>query len=93
MAELLSEAEIDENLPDSWRHEGDEIVRTFEFGDYLHGVNFAQMVGEIAQSQFHHPEITIRFKEVDIRLTTHDEGGVTDADLEMAELIESEHGV
>ncbi|MFC7232356.1 4a-hydroxytetrahydrobiopterin dehydratase [Saliphagus sp. GCM10025308] len=92
MADVLSDDEISDRLPAAWDREGDEIVRVYEFDDYLRGVNFAQMVGEIAESQFHHPEITIRYDEVEIRLTTHDAGGITEDDLEMAELIESEHG-
>ncbi|RKD98284.1 4a-hydroxytetrahydrobiopterin dehydratase [Halopiger aswanensis] len=90
MGDLLSDDEIEAGLPDNWTREGDEIVRTYEFDEYLRGVNFAQMVGEIAESQFHHPEIVIRYKEVEVRLTSHEEGGITDDDLEMAELIESE---
>ena len=90
MADLLSDDEIDAQLPDEWTLEGDEIARAYEFDDYLRGVNFAQMVGEIAEAQFHHPEIIIRYEEVEIRLTSHEEGGVTDQDIEMAELIESE---
>ncbi|MXV64468.1 4a-hydroxytetrahydrobiopterin dehydratase [Natronorubrum sp. JWXQ-INN-674] len=90
MADLLSDDEIEAQLPDDWSREGDEIVRIYEFDDYLRGVNFAQMVGEIAESQFHHPEIIIRYEEVEIRLTSHEEGGITEADTEMAELIESE---
>ena len=90
MADLLSDDEIETQLPDEWTREGDEIVRTYEFDDYLRGVNFAQMVGEIAEAQFHHPEIVIRYEEVEIRLTSHEEGGITDQDIEMAELIESE---
>jgi 4a-hydroxytetrahydrobiopterin dehydratase len=90
MADLLSEDEIDELLPSGWDHEGDEIVRTYEFDDYLRGVNFAQLIGEIAEAQFHHPTITIRYEEVDVTLTSHEEGGVTDKDIEMAELIETE---
>ncbi|OVE85379.1 4a-hydroxytetrahydrobiopterin dehydratase [Natronolimnobius baerhuensis] len=90
MGELLSDEEIETELPESWSREDDEVVRTYEFDDYLHGVNFAQMVGEIAESQVHHPEIIIGYKTVEIRLTSHEEGGITDADLEMADLIESE---
>lgn len=90
MADLLSDEEIEDRMPDAWEREDDEIVRVYEFDDYLHGVNFAQMVGEIAEAQFHHPEMVVRYKEVEIRLTTHDEGGITDADVEMAELIEAE---
>ncbi|WP_306053045.1 4a-hydroxytetrahydrobiopterin dehydratase [Natronococcus wangiae] len=90
MADLLSDDEIDAQLPDEWAQEGDEIARTYEFDDYLRGVNFAQMVGEIAEAQFHHPEIIIRYEEVEIRLTSHEAGGITEDDIEMAELIESE---
>ncbi|MEY7848715.1 4a-hydroxytetrahydrobiopterin dehydratase [Natrarchaeobius sp. A-rgal3] len=90
MGDVLSDDEIDEQLPDEWSREGDEIVRTYEFDDYLRGVNFAQMVGEIAEAQFHHPELIVRYKEVEIRLTSHEEGGITDDDIEMAELIETE---
>ncbi|MFP9191488.1 4a-hydroxytetrahydrobiopterin dehydratase [Natronosalvus vescus] len=91
MTDVLSDDEIAERLPEAWERDDDEIVRVYEFDDYLHGVNFAQMVGEIAEAQFHHPEIRIRYKEVEIRLTTHDAGGITDNDLEMADVIESEH--
>jgi|GEM_PF-156816 len=91
MADLLSDEEIDDQLPEAWEREDDEIVRVYEFDDYLRGVNFAQMVGEIAEAQFHHPEIIIRYSGVEIRLTSHEAGGITDDDIEMAELIESEH--
>ncbi|OLZ39760.1 4a-hydroxytetrahydrobiopterin dehydratase [Natrinema saccharevitans] len=92
MADLLSDDEIEAELPDGWDREGDEIVRIYEFDDYLRGVNFAQMVGEIAEAQFHHPEIVIRYAELEIRLTSHEEGGITEDDIEMAELIEAERG-
>jgi len=90
MTELLSDDEIDDQLPEGWERDGDEIVRTFEYDDYLHGVNFAQLVGEIAQAKMHHPEMTIRYKEVEVRFTTHDAGGITDKDIEMAELLNAE---
>ncbi|QLK27445.1 4a-hydroxytetrahydrobiopterin dehydratase [Natrinema zhouii] len=92
MADLLSDEEIETELPDHWEREDDEIVRVYEFDDYLRGVNFAQMVGEIAEAQVHHPEIIIRYSGVEIRLTSHEEGGITEDDIEMAELIESERG-
>jgi len=90
MADLLSDDEIDAQLPDGWSRDGDEIVKTYEFDDYMRGVNFAQLVGEIAEAQFHHPEIVIRYKEVEVRFTSHEEGGITDQDIEMAELVNQE---
>lgn len=90
MADVLSDDEVASLTPEEWDREGEEIVRVFSFDDYLRGVNFAQMVGEIAEAQNHHPEMIIRYGEVEIRLTSHEEGGVTDKDVEMAELLEVE---
>lgn len=85
MAERLDDDTIESRLPDQWHLEGDEIVRTYEFDDYLEGVAFASEIGEIAEEQFHHPEIRIRYDEVEVRFTSHEEGGVTDQDVDMAE--------
>jgi 4a-hydroxytetrahydrobiopterin dehydratase len=85
MAEPLPDDEIAERLPEHWNREGDEIVRTYEFDSYLAGVGFAAGAGGVAQDAFHHPEITIGYEEVEIRLTSHDAGGITDRDLDLAE--------
>lgn len=85
MGDLLSDAEIEEQLPDQWEREGDEIVRRFEFDSYLGGVGFAAGVGGLAEDAFHHPEMTIRWREVEVRLTTHDAGGITAKDITLAE--------
>ena len=85
MADLLDDDTIESRLPDHWHQEGDEIARTYEFDDYLEGVAFASEVGEISEEQFHHPEIRIRYEEVEVRFTSHEEGGVTGQDLDMAE--------
>ena len=85
MAELLDEEEIQTQLPDGWEHDGDEITRTFEFDEYLAGVEFASEVGELAEEEFHHPEIIINYEEVEVRFTSHEEGGITEQDIEMAE--------
>ena len=85
MAELLSDDEVEERLPEGWERDGDEIVRTYEFDDYLKGVAFASEVGELAEEQFHHPEIRIRYEEVEVRFTSHEEGGITTQDVELAE--------
>ncbi|WP_114575433.1 4a-hydroxytetrahydrobiopterin dehydratase [Saliphagus sp. LR7] len=88
MAELLSDDEIEEQAPDEWHREDDEIVRSYGFDDYLAGVDFASEVGKIAEEEFHHPEIRIEYEEVEVRFTSHEEGGITDADVEMAELVD-----
>lgn len=84
MATLLDDEEIESELPPGWTHEGDEIVRTFEFEDYLVGVSFAIEVAELADEKFHHPTMTIGYETVEVHFTSHELGGVTNEDLEMA---------
>lgn len=86
MADVLSDDEVERRLPKYWSLDGDEITRTYEFDDYLKGVAFATEVGELAEEEFHHPEIRIGYEEVEVRFTSHEAGGVTRQDIEMAEL-------
>ena len=88
MADLLDEDEIESAIPREWHREGDEIVRVYEFDDYLAGVAFATECGEVAEEEFHHPTITIRYGEVEVRLTSHEEGGITEKDVHVAELFD-----
>lgn len=85
MADVLATDEVEARLPEGWEREDDEIVRVYEFDDYLSGVRFVQNVGEAAEDEFHHPEIIVRYEEVEVRFTTHDAGGITEKDLAMAE--------
>ncbi len=85
MTETLSDDEIEAHLPADWERDGDEIVRVYEFDSYLAGVGFAAGVGGLAEEAFHHPEIIVRYAEVEVRLTTHDAGGITTNDTELAE--------
>lgn len=85
MADPLSDEQIEAQLPDAWERDGDEIVRTYEFDSYLDGVGFAAGAGGVAEDAWHHPELTITWGEVEVRLTTHDEGGITGKDIELAE--------
>ena len=89
MTDVLSNDEIEAKLPAGWDRDGDEIVRTFEFDSYLEGVGFGAAAGGLAEEAFHHPELTIGWREVEVRLTTHDAGGITDADIDLAERLNS----
>ena len=84
MSDLLSDEEIEAQLPDGWARDGDEIARTFEFDSYLEGVGFAGAAGGLAEEAFHHPEMTVGWQEVEVRLTTHDAGGITENDTDLA---------
>jgi 4a-hydroxytetrahydrobiopterin dehydratase len=91
MSDLLPEETVDEQLPKRWQRQGDEITRTYEFDAYLDGVEFVDAIARIADEEFHHPEIIIGWREVEVRLTTHDAGGITEADLDLAEQFEDEY--
>ena len=91
MAELLSDEEIRSRLPDDWERDADEITRTYGFDDYLSGISFVTQVGEVAEEEFHHPEIRVGYKEVEIRLTSHEEGGITGQDIRLANLFDAEY--
>jgi 4a-hydroxytetrahydrobiopterin dehydratase len=88
MTDLLDDDEIESRLPEAWDREGDEIVRTFEFDAYLDGVGFAAAAGGLAEDAWHHPELTITWGEVEVRLTTHDAGGITENDIALAERLD-----
>jgi 4a-hydroxytetrahydrobiopterin dehydratase len=85
MSETLGEDEIEQRLPTEWHREGEEIVRTFEFDSYLDGIGFLAGAGGVAEDAWHHPEMTVTWGEVEVRLTTHDAGGITEKDVDLAE--------
>ena len=90
MARLLEIEEIEAELPEGWARDGDEIVRGYGFDEYLDGVSFATRVAQVAEEEWHHPTIEIRYGEVEIRLTSHEEGGITTEDVRLARLFDDE---
>lgn len=83
---LLEDAVIDERLGDRhWRREGSEIVRDLEFPDFVHAIAYVRRVADVAESANHHPDILVHgWNKVRLTLSTHSEGGLTEADLQMA---------
>lgn len=66
----------------------DAIVRTLRFKDFTAAFAFMTRVAEKAEAMDHHPEWSNVYNRVDILLTTHDPGGVTDLDVELARFID-----
>jgi 4a-hydroxytetrahydrobiopterin dehydratase len=86
----LSDAEITAGLsalPD-WTREGDEIVKTFDCGTFAAAIAFVVRIGFFAERADHHPDIDVRWKRVRVSLSTHDAGGLTVKDLDLARDIE-----
>jgi len=82
----LDEAELAEALlalPE-WALENGEIVRTVSFDDFKQSMEFVTKVAELAEAANHHPDIDIRYNRVRLALVTHDSGGITHNDIEMA---------
>lgn len=67
----------------------DAIERTFEFADFSEAWGFMNRVALIAESHDHHPEWFNVFNKVEITLTTHDAGGLSQRDVEMAKAIDA----
>ena len=72
-----------------WELNEHSISRTFEFDDYMSAIEFVNTVAEIAEEAQHHPDITINYVNVMLSLTTHDQGGLTESDFEVALRIDS----
>jgi 4a-hydroxytetrahydrobiopterin dehydratase len=68
----------------NWSKRAQTIVRTFQFDGFLNGIDFVNRIARKAQKSNHHPDIDIRFNKVTLKLTTHDEGGITEKDFSLA---------
>jgi 4a-hydroxytetrahydrobiopterin dehydratase len=84
--EKLTDEQIEAALSDleGWEREDDALVRTFRFHDFIGSVNFVNALAEAAEDMQHHPDIDIRYNKVTLRLSTHEAGGVTQRDVELA---------
>ena len=64
------------------------ISRTYVLADFASAVGFVASVGVVAERAFHHPDIDLRYRRVTVSLTTHDEGGLTRKDTDLATRID-----
>lgn len=93
MVEQLSEAERAEALDDlaEWDYDDgrDAIVRAFVFADFVEAFGFMTRVALLAEKADHHPEWSNVWNRVEILLTTHDAGGLSHRDIELATAIDA----
>lgn len=68
----------------NWSRRAQTIRRTFKFDGFLESIGFVDRIARKAQRMNHHPDIDIRFDRVTLKLTTHDEGGITAKDFSLA---------
>jgi len=82
----LSQSEAESRLAalPHWAIDSGELVRIFEFSDFRAALAFVDKVGELAEHAGHHPDIDIRYNRVRLALVTHDAGGLTAKDFDLA---------
>jgi len=82
----LTEEEIAAFLEglNGWSVEGKLLKKHFEFKNFAESLALVNRVGEIAERRDHHPDITFGWGYADIELTTHDTGGLTHNDFDVA---------
>jgi 4a-hydroxytetrahydrobiopterin dehydratase len=71
-----------------WVREGEEIVRTFDRGNFNGSIGFVNAIAAAANAADHHPDIAISWNSVTVRLSSHDAKGLTDRDFALAHTID-----
>ncbi len=88
---VFSEAEVQKGLAglSGWELRDGRLRKRFQFRTFLRAIAFVNSVAYLAESAGHHPDITINYNRVTLRLITHSEKALTDRDFALAEEIEA----
>lgn len=76
-----------------WERVGDGLEKVFQFGSYLEGIDFVRRLALAAEAMDHHPELTVGWRRVRVRTTTHRPKGLTGLDEKLAKAAERVSGV
>ncbi|HVC70353.1 MAG TPA: 4a-hydroxytetrahydrobiopterin dehydratase [Acidimicrobiales bacterium] len=87
----LDLADVDAALAQGmgWSRQGQELVKVHTGRAFSDALAYVNAVGSLAEQVDHHPDIDIRWNRVTLRLSTHSEGGLTQADLDLARRIDA----
>jgi 4a-hydroxytetrahydrobiopterin dehydratase len=87
----LDDSQIDEELKtlEGWSIKEGKLTKDFSFKTYKDGVVFASAVGYIADKLNHHPDIALGYAKASISVNTHDVGGISPYDFELARRIDA----
>ncbi|MEM8719498.1 MAG: 4a-hydroxytetrahydrobiopterin dehydratase [Cyanobacteria bacterium P01_G01_bin.39] len=85
----LTQAQIEQKIQTipQWQQEQQTITRTFEFKNFVEAIAFINRLVDPAESAGHHPDLAISYNKVTVSLTTHDAGGLTQMDFDLAQQI------
>ena len=86
MKQSLTQAELEQALPSisGWTLQEGKLIRDWTFKDFVQAMAFVNQVAALAESAGHHPDIDIRYNRVHLALVSHDAGGITQRDVNMA---------
>ena len=90
-APVLSDIEIQRavNQLSGWSRRANVISKTFTMPSFPAAIAFVTLIADAAEEAQHHPDIDIRYTKVMLALSTHDSGGLTQKDIDLARVIES----
>jgi 4a-hydroxytetrahydrobiopterin dehydratase len=90
MADKVTDQQLKQKLDEMkiWGLEEGKLATRVEFQDYSECVVFANKVFSLAENENHHPKVVVEYGAVEIDLWSHEENGITEKDLDMAEEIE-----
>jgi 4a-hydroxytetrahydrobiopterin dehydratase len=88
---LLDNPQIESRLAglDGWERDGEAIAKEFERGDFVGSVRFVESIVNPAEAMNHHPDLEISWSKVRVTISTHSEGGLTEADFDLAAKIDA----
>lgn len=88
---LMSDDDVDAAAQtlDGWQRQDGALRRSITFDSFLDGIEGVRRIAELAELADHHPDIDIRWRTVNLALSTHSEGGITDKDVELARHIDA----
>ena len=86
---VLDDDEIERRLGElpGWERQANAITRQFKFDDFQASVDFVNRITPAAEDMNHHPDLAISWNTVDCTLSTHSQGGLTEADFDLARQI------
>ena len=88
--EKLTESQIKERLKElkDWCLEGDYITKELNTKNWKTTIFVVNAIAGLAEAHWHHPDLEVGFKRLKIKLTTHEAGGITEKDFELAKEID-----
>ncbi|TMF80358.1 MAG: 4a-hydroxytetrahydrobiopterin dehydratase [Chloroflexi bacterium] len=86
MMNRLTDSEISDRLRslEGWEVRDSRLVKSFKFKDFMSAVHFVDEIAPLAEAEGHHPDLQVGWGNVVVELTSHDAGGLTEKDFEVA---------